>query len=566
MNNYESVQSYLLKNYHNVDLYTLLSRINMSESQQFKFNSDAKRIRLNRNDAFNLIKIANAIYENSAIMYSKKWNYNFETLNKLKTLLIRVNDISVRLQLNKIVDKIENILFTNKDDDVMELIVNFYQIYSDYNILLSPKSVQTTFEPETTHVVPTTKPETTHVVPTTKTIVSVPVQLSTLVSPPSMSNILSPNIPSPPPFSTPSIPPPPPMPSIPPPSPMPSIPSPPPSSVPNILSPPPSSIPIIPPPPSSIPSIPPPPPPMPDVSASLLPSLPNNNLSFMPPPPPPLPTLLDDSINEKLLETITKEESNKRVNNRDQMLSQITSGIKLKKVDVSDKPKPTTPVNDREQMLSQIKSGIKLKKVNVPAPLAEKKIYSDNPIAEAIHGSLKKRRAAQMESSSEAPTSENEDWDDDVQINFIDKSDLVFAKTMYNIIVSSQAYDKKDKEIQVMLTDINSLLSKPRTQNKLNQAIVMLQKLTASIALDNNLLDLPQYAHDASYSLLNEQLFKTDRYKFIEFVEDLIFKMKYKEAEDQIKSAIEYSPKDFKFKELLQNIKKLSKIQKESHA
>ncbi|AVA31101.1 pp78/83 [Oxyplax ochracea nucleopolyhedrovirus] len=530
MNNYESVQSYLLKNYHNVNLYTLFSRINMSESQQFKFDSDAKRIKLNRNDAFNLMKIANAIYENSAIMYSEKWSHNFETLNKLKTLLIRVNDINVRSLLNKIVEKIENILFINKDDnndDIMELIVRFYQIYSDYNILL-PKSVsefQTTFK---------SKPTTTETI----TSLNVPVALQPM---PPLTPVLQPTMISSPMISSPIIdvpdvslaaPPPPPMPDV-------SLAAPPPPPMPDV----------------SLAAPPPPPPP----------PMPNNDFI---PPPPPLMLFDNDDGRQKLLEVVTKEESNKQIDNRNQMLSQIKSGIKLKKIDASDKPKPTTPVNDREQMLSQIKSGIKLKKVNVSAPLAEKKIYSDNPIAEAIHGSLKKRRAAQMESSSEAPTSENEDWDDDVQINIIDKSDLVFAKTMYNIIVSSQAYayDKKDKEIQVMLTDINSLLSKPRTQNKLNQAIVMLQKLTTSIALDNNLLDLPQYAHDASYSLLNEQLFKTDRYKFIEFVEDLIFKMKYKEAKDQVKSAIEYFPKDSKFIELLRNIETLLKVQKESHA
>lgn len=187
--------------------------------------------------------------------------------------------------------------------------------------------------------------------------------------------------------------------------------------------------------------------------------------------------------------------------------------------------------------------------------------------AGALHDTLNKRRIEQVKSSTDATDTsdggENEEWDMPPPPDKASNADIVYTKTLFNTITSSQAYKKSDTEdenniIHNVLKDVEPLLLKPKTEANIYKARLLLEDLKKSLYLTDNLLDLPQYAPDADYSAVKEPLFQKDHDAFISFVEDYIYKSRYDDAKKQLQLALTYRPKDFTYNNLLNAVNQLA--------
>lgn len=485
---------------------------------------------LNRDVLLNILKLANDVFDNKAYMYvdDSEVSRHYNAVVKMKRLVIGVRDPSLRQSLYNTIAYIERLLNigTVNDSEITMLIADFYDLYSNYNIELPPPQAlprsrrPSVVQPAAPAPVPTIVREQTK-----------PEQIIPAAPPPPPSPV--PNIPAPPP------PPPPSMSELPPAPPMPTEPQPaaplddrqqlleairneknrtrlrpvkpktaPETStiveVPTVLpketfEPKPPSASPPPPPPPPPPPAPPAPPPMVDLSSA--------------PPPPPLVDLPSEML-----------------------------------------PPPAPSLSN---VLSELKSGTVRLKPAQKRPQSEiiPKSSTTNLIADVLADTINRRRVAMAKSSSEA-TSNDEGWDDDDnRPNKANTPDVKYVQALFNVFTSSQLYtndsDERNTKAHNILNDVEPLLQN-KTQTNIDKARLLLQDLASFVALSENPLDSPAIGSE------KQPLFETNRNLFYKSIEDLIFKFRYKDAENHLIFALTYHPKDYKFNELLKYVQQLS--------
>ncbi|ABE68394.1 ORF1629 capsid protein [Plutella xylostella multiple nucleopolyhedrovirus] len=528
---YESVQSYLFNNRNNkIDAHQFFERVDTAEAQIIKNNIYDNTVVLNRDVLLNILKLANDVFDNKAYMYvdDSEVSRHYNAVVKMKRLVIGVRDSSLRQSLYNTIAYIERLLNlgTVNDSEITMLIADFYDLYSNYNIELPPPQAlprsrrPSVVQPAAPAPVPTIVREQTK-----------PEQIIPAAPPPPPSPV--PNIPAPPP------PPPPSMSELPPAPPMPTEPQPaaplddrqqlleairneknrtrlrpvkpktaPETStiveVPTVLpketfEPKPPSASLPPPPPPPPPPAPPAPPPMVDLSSA--------------PPPPPLVDLPSEML-----------------------------------------PPPAPSLSN---VLSELKSGTVRLKPAQKRPQSEiiPKSSTTNLIADVLADTINRRRVAMAKSSSEA-TSNDEGWDDDDnRPNKANTPDVKYVQALFNVFTSSQLYtndsDERNTKAHNILNDVEPLLQN-KTQTNIDKARLLLQDLASFVALSENPLDSPAIGSE------KQPLFETNRNLFYKSIEDLIFKFRYKDAENHLIFALTYHPKDYKFNELLKYVQQLS--------
>ncbi|AAA66639.1 viral capsid associated protein [Autographa californica nucleopolyhedrovirus] len=528
---YESVQSYLFNNRNNkIDAHQFFERVDTAEAQIIKNNIYDNTVVLNRDVLLNILKLANDVFDNKAYMYvdDSEVSRHYNAVVKMKRLVIGVRDPSLRQSLYNTIAYIERLLNigTVNDSEITMLIADFYDLYSNYNIELPPPQAlprsrrPSVVQPAAPAPVPTIVREQTK-----------PEQIIPAAPPPPPSPV--PNIPAPPP------PPPPSMSELPPAPPMPTEPQPaaplddrqqlleairneknrtrlrpvkpktaPETStiveVPTVLpketfEPKPPSASPPPPPPPPPPPAPPAPPPMVDLSSA--------------PPPPPLVDLPSEML-----------------------------------------PPPAPSLSN---VLSELKSGTVRLKPAQKRPQSEiiPKSSTTNLIADVLADTINRRRVAMAKSSSEA-TSNDEGWDDDDnRPNKANTPDVKYVQALFNVFTSSQLYtndsDERNTKAHNILNDVEPLLQN-KTQTNIDKARLLLQDLASFVALSENPLDSPAIGSE------KQPLFETNRNLFYKSIEDLIFKFRYKDAENHLIFALTYHPKDYKFNELLKYVQQLS--------
>lgn len=176
-------------------------------------------------------------------------------------------------------------------------------------------------------------------------------------------------------------------------------------------------------------------------------------------------------------------------------------------------------------------------------------------IADVLADTINRRRVAMAKSSSEA-TSNDEGWDDDDnRPNKANTPDVKYVQALFNVFTSSQLYtndsDERNTKAHNILNDVEPLLQN-KTQTNIDKARLLLQDLASFVALSENPLDSPAIGSE------KQPLFETNRNLFYKSIEDLIFKFRYKDAENHLIFALTYHPKDYKFNELLKYVQQLS--------
>nr|WHM28302.1 capsid protein [Dasychira pudibunda nucleopolyhedrovirus] len=396
---YQSVRSYLINNQHNaIAAGPFLQRVAGPEAQSIGRNVGDRAVRLNRQAVLDLLKLAEDIYADTAYMQADQpeaSSRHFATLNRMRLLLIGVQDPDARRNLNSVLARIEALLRVDavNDAEVNVLSGDFYEEYSKYI------SYQQTFAQTPTasasQQTQTSLPRQTQETPTAsasqQTQTSLPrpqtsFPRQTQASLPQQTPFDQPEMVSPPSFvhTAPAI-----LPQTtqPPATDTFSRPSdefvyvpgkeravpdtrfkPPVPDKPEHLKSRPSSVatnaagatPVAPPPPP-FPSadlatnMPPPPPfPLADLATS------------MPPPPPPMvdlatsmPPLINNAINNLLIDAMVAETNKNAGDNRSALLDQIKQGKTLKKTQPADGASATDP---RSTLLSEIRQGKTLKK------------------------------------------------------------------------------------------------------------------------------------------------------------------------------------------------------------
>ncbi|ANF29651.1 pp78/83 [Catopsilia pomona nucleopolyhedrovirus] len=540
--NYQSVRSYLLNNVNSSNniidnLKSFLSHVNTSEAQSLMKNLHENNVIINRNLALDLIKMANDIFENNAYMYVNKMQSSkyFNTLNKMKRINISVTDVNVKSSLNAIIAEIEQLLFgigegaiadtLNVDNEITMLIGDFYEIYSNYTTALASSSsaAAATFVAPITppgplpQALPRSRKSSTVSSISSLAAETVPRTLTTPTPTQSQSNNAT--------ITT------------------------------ALLAPP------------------PPPPPLPPLETI--------TTTPAPPPPPPPPPLFDTATAPTATTTATTPSLDPRQQLLKAIIKEGQSRLKSKSTATATKM-PPIEMDPRQKMLSEIQAGtVRLKKTARPvavdsaaAAVAKKPIGVANPALEAMYDTLGRRRIAQAKSSTEASentSADEEDWDDDLRADKASASDVNYTKTLFNVFTSSRLYQNADlknteNNIQNVLNNVEPLLEKPRTQTKIDKARLLLQDLAKLSILADNPLDSAEYAYDANYSYTQQPLFQTQRDNFIAAIEDLIFKYRFSDAENHLKLALTYHPKDFKYNELLKRVVQLSKNQQRTES
>ncbi|AAC59001.1 1629-capsid [Orgyia pseudotsugata multiple nucleopolyhedrovirus] len=394
---YQSVRSYLINNQHNaIAAGPFLQRVAGPEAHSVGRNVGDRAVRLNRQAVLDLLKLAEDIYADTAYMQADQpeaSSRHFATLNRMRLLLIGVQDPDARRNLNSVLARIEALLRVDvvNDAEVNVLSGDFYEEYSKYI------SYQQTFA-QTPTASASQQTQTSLPRPQTslprQTQASLPQQTPfdqpEMVSPPSFVHTtpaILPQTTQPPAtdtFSRPSDefvyvpgkeravpdtrfkPPVPPKPEH-----LKSRPS---SVATNAA----GATPVAPPPPpfpsaDVTTSMPPPPPPFPsaDVTTSMPPPPPMVDLATsMPPPPPPPPPMVDlatsmpppinNAINNLLIDAMVAETNKNAGDNRSALLDQIKQGKTLKKTQPADGAPATDP---RSTLLSEIRQGKTLKKL-----------------------------------------------------------------------------------------------------------------------------------------------------------------------------------------------------------
>nr|WRK23259.1 orf1629 [Bombyx mori nucleopolyhedrovirus] len=529
---YESVQSYLFNNRNNkIDAHQFFERVDTAEAQIIKDNIYDNTVLLNRDVFLNILKFANDVFDNKAYMYvdDSEVSRYYNAVVKMKRLVINVRDPSLRQSLYNTIAYIERLLNigTVNDSEITMLIADFYDLYSNYNIELPPPPPQALPRSRRPSVV---QPAAPAPVPTIVREQTKPEQIIIPAAPPPPSSV--PNIPAPPP---PPPPPPPPssMSELPPAPPMPTKPQPAaplddrqqlleairneknrtrlrpvkPKTVPEtntIIEVPTTVLPKEPKPPSASPPPPPPPP--------------------APPAPPPMIDLSSAPLQPPL-------------------------------VDLPAEMLPP-PAPSLSNVLSELKSGTVRLKPAQKRPQSEiipKSSTTKNLIADVLVDTINRRRVAMAKSSSEA-TSNDEGWDDGGN-NRPNAPDVKYVQALFNVFTSSQLYtndsDEKNTKAHNILNDVESLLQN-KTQTNIDKARLLLQDLASRVVLSENPLDSP------AIGLQKQPLFETNRNLFYKSIEDLIFKFRYKDAENHLIFALTYHPKDYKFNELLKYVQQLS--------
>ncbi|USC25862.1 orf1629 [Palpita vitrealis nucleopolyhedrovirus] len=257
-----------------------------------------------------------------------------------------------------------------------------------------------------------------------------------------------------------------------------------------------------------------------------------SNKSMPPPPPPPPPPTPPLASSTPLQPSLTSEKTTT--------------------------PLPSSTPPTITDVLSELKSGTIRLKPTRPRPNIIETPKSANMIVNVLADAMNKRRVVMAKSSSEE-MSNDDDWDD----NRSDRAktyDVKYVQTLFNVFTSSQVYvNENDDKINKILNDVQSLLQE-KTPTNIDKARLLLQDLANSVSLKENLLDNP------SALLETNPLFKTNPSLFYKSVEDLIFKFKYQDAENHLVFALTYAPKEYKLKELLSNVKKLSLSQQRTES
>ncbi|ABL75954.1 ORF1629 [Maruca vitrata nucleopolyhedrovirus] len=524
---YESVQSYLFNNRNNkIDAGQFFECVDTAEAQIIKNSIYDKTILLNRDVLLNILKLANDVFENKAYMYidDSKVSRHYNTVIKMKRLVIGVRDASLRQSLYDTIAYIERLLNvgTVNDNEIAMLIADFYDLYSNYNIETPPP-------PPPPQALPRSRRP---------------------------SVVLQPAAPA---VAEPAAIPPPPLPSM-----------------------------------SNIPAPPPPPPPPPP------PLQPPLSMSELPPAPPmsttePKPTL---DIRQELLEAIRNEKNRTRLKpiksktvpgTVPELTANLTKDLFEPKplftpppppppppppgltppapppmIDLSSAPPPAQlppaqplpqPAPSISDVLSELKSGTVRLKPSQKRPQSDviPKSSTTNLIANVLADTINRRRVAMAKSSSEA-TSNDEDWDDG-RSNKAYSPDIKYIQTLFNVFTSSQLYtndyDERNTKAHNVLNDVEALLQ-DKTQMNIDKARLLLQDLASIVSLSENPLDNPVTDSE------KQPLFETDRNLFYKSIEDLIFKFRYKDAENHLIFALTYHPKDYKFNELLKYVQQLS--------
>nr|WRK23397.1 orf1629 [Bombyx mori nucleopolyhedrovirus] len=535
---YESVQSYLFNNRNNkIDAHQFFERVDTAEAQIIKDSIYDNTVLLNRDVFLNILKFANDVFDNKAYMYvdDSEVSRYYNAVVKMKRLVINVRDPSLRQSLYNTIAYIERLLNigTVNDSEITMLIADFYDLYSNYNIELPtpppppPQALPRSRRPSVV------QPATPAPVPTIVREQTKPEQIIPAAPPPPSP---VPNIPAPPP------PPPPPPPTsmseLPPAPPMPTKPQPAaplddrqqlleairneknrtrlrpvkPKTAPETNT-------II---------------EVPTTTTTVLPKEPKPQSASPPPPPPPLPPAPPAPP---------------------PMIDLSSAPLSPPLVDLPAEMLPP-PAPSLSNVLSELKSGTVRLKPAQKRPQSEiipKSSTTKNLIADVLVDTINRRRVAMAKSSSEA-TSNDEGWDDDAN-NRPNAPDVKYVQALFNVFTSSQLYtndsDEKNTKAHNILNDVESLLQN-KTQTNIDKARLLLQDLASHVALSENPLDSP------AIGLQKQPLFETNRNLFYKSIEDLIFKFRYKDAENHLIFALTYHPKDYKFNELLKYVQQLS--------